>query len=335
MLCPSCRRDQAPESRFCEDCGVSLLPAAAPASPVSPDVCPECGAGPSEVDGDGFCARCGHQRVAPARNHLEVCLSPRLAGVSDRGKRHHRNEDFFALRADPAGDVLVVCDGISSTQTPDAASEAAALAACAVLSAGLRDAVADPRALMEDAVVAAHAAVRALPCSTAAEADGPPETTLVAALRRGRRLTVGWLGDSRAYHVGPGAVRQLTHDHSWVNEVVAAGKMSREEAEDSPNAHAITRSVGGRTTGPGATGDDPSLLDVELPAGPGWLVLCTDGLWNLTPEPLQLAELVRDPGGPDALAIARRLVEYACNRRGHDNITTAVLALEITGPGTV
>jgi serine/threonine protein phosphatase PrpC len=259
---------------------------------------------------------------------MEVCLSPRLAGVSDRGRRHHRNEDFLALTTEPAGDVLVVCDGISSTQTPDAASQAAAVAACAVLSTGLRDAVADPRALMEDAVAAAHAAVRALPSSTATEADGPPETTLVAALRRGRRLTVGWLGDSRAYHVGPGAVRQLTHDHSWVNEVVAAGKMSREEAEDSPNAHAITRSIGGPTTGPAATGDDPSLLDVELPAGPGWLVLCTDGLWNLTPEPVQLAELVRDPGVPDALEVARRLVAYACNRRGHDNITAAVLALE-------
>jgi serine/threonine protein phosphatase PrpC len=278
------------------------------------------------VDADGFCARCGHQRVAPPRDHLEVCLSPHLAGVSDRGKRHHRNEDFFALAATPVGDVLVVCDGISSTQAPDAASEAAAGAACAVLAAGLRDGAADPRALMEDAVGAAHAAVRALPFSPAA-ADGPPETTLVAAVRRGRRLTVGWLGDSRAYHVGPGAVRQLTHDHSWVNEVVAAGKLTRDQAEAAPQAHAITRSVGGPTTGPLVSGDDPSLLDVELPGGPGWLVLCTDGLWNLTPEPEQLAELVRADRGADALAVARRLVEYACARRGHDNITAAVLIL--------
>jgi serine/threonine protein phosphatase PrpC len=288
----------------------------------------------SEVDQDGFCARCGHQRVRPARDHLEVCLSRRLAGVSDRGRRHHRNEDFLALASYPAGDVLVVCDGISSTQAPDAASEAAAVAACEVLSAGLRNGMTDPRALMEDAVVAAHEAVRGLPFSTAAEADGPPETTLVAALRRGRRLTVGWLGDSRAYHVGPVEVRQLTHDHSWLNAVVAAGKMTRVEAEDSPLSHAITRSIGGPTSGPAASGDDPSLLDVELPAGPGWLILCTDGLWNLTPEPRQLAELLWDRGESDALEVARRLVDYACNRRGHDNITAAVLALEAAGLGT-
>jgi PPM family protein phosphatase len=325
VLCPSCGREQAPGGRFCEDCGASLVaPAAAPV--VHSDACPGCGAGSAEVDADGFCARCGHQRVAPARDHLEVCASPRLAGVSDRGKRHHRNEDFFALAANPTGDVLVVCDGISSTQAPDAAAEAAAGAACAVLAKGLSDGAADPRALMEDAVVAAHAAVRALPFSATA-ADGPPETTLVAALRRGRRLTVGWLGDSRAYHVGPGEVRQLTHDHSWVNEIVAAGKMTQDEAEASSKAHAITRSVGGPTTGPTASGDDPSLLDVELPSGPGWLVLCTDGLWNLTPEPAQLAELVRVGSGSDALTVARRLAEYACDRRGHDNITVAVLVL--------
>jgi serine/threonine protein phosphatase PrpC len=138
---------------------------------------------------------------------------------------------------------------------------------------------------------------------------------------------VGWLGDSRAYHVGSDEVRQLTHDHSWVNEVVAAGKMTLDEAESAPQAHSITRSVGGPTTGPTASGDDPSLLDVELPAGPGWLVLCTDGLWNLTPEPARLAELVRAGGECDALVVARRLVEYARDRRGHDNITAAVLVL--------
>ncbi|MDR3635425.1 MAG: protein phosphatase 2C domain-containing protein [Isosphaeraceae bacterium] len=335
MLCPSCRRDQAPGNRFCEDCGISLSAPALRAPSVDPNLCSGCGAGAAEVDGDGFCAHCGHQRVAPARDHLELCLSARLAGVTDRGKRHHRNEDFLALAEHPDGDVLVVCDGISSTQAPDDASEAAAVAACKVLSAGLGDSAADPRALMEDAVIAAHAAVRALPSSAAAGTEGPPETTLVAALRRGRRLTVGWLGDSRAYHVGRAKVRQLTQDHSWVNEVVATGKLTREEAEGSPNAHAITRSVGGPSTGPAASGDDPSLLDVELPAGPGWLVLCTDGLWNLTPEPAQLAELVGDQDRLDALSVARRLVAYACNRRGHDNITAAVLALESPGLGTV
>ena len=56
---------------------------------------------------------------------------------------------------------------------------------------------------------------------------------------------MGWLGDSRAYYIGPDASRQLTHDHSWVNEIVAAGRMTRAEAETAPLAHAITRSVGG------------------------------------------------------------------------------------------
>jgi serine/threonine protein phosphatase PrpC len=323
MNCPACGSGQSPESKFCEDCGTRLV-AAPPAAGVPP--CPECGAGPDAVDGDGFCARCGHERVAPAGDHVEVVVSPRLAGVSDRGNVHAHNEDALALASDPGGDVLVVCDGVSRSQHPAEAAQAAARAACAALIDGARSANGAGRAVMDRAIQAARAAVLAIPYSHT-DKDDPPEATIVAALRRGREITIGWVGDSRAYFINATGARQLTVDHSWVNEVVAAGEMTLEEALRAPEAHCITRTLGG-PTGPGATGDEPSFVAFDVPEGAGHFLLCTDGLWNYTSEPGQLTGLVRgQPNGADALAVARALVNFARSTRGHDNITVAVLAL--------
>jgi serine/threonine protein phosphatase PrpC len=313
VLCPVCGLDQPSDNRFCEDCGGRL--GGAPA-------CLECGAGPAELDADGFCRRCGHERVPPARDHLEIVLSPHLAGVSDRGRCHPRNDDYLALASDSAGDVLVVCDGVSNSARPDEAAAVAAATACAVLRENLRSG--DPIDL-EVALWAADAAVAAIPYTHAGALD-PPESTIVAAVRHGRTLTVGWLGDSRAYLITPHEAAQLTEDHSWLTEVVAAGELTLAEALQSPRAHAITRTLGGS-----ARGDEPSLRTCPVPDGPAHLLLCTDGLWNYTREPAQLAELVHGfAAGTDALGLARRLVDYARDRRGHDNITVALLALGVS-----
>jgi serine/threonine protein phosphatase PrpC len=321
MLCPTCNTEQPTGNRFCEDCGTRLTPEPPAPPPAVGPACPQCGAGPESVDPDGFCSRCGHERVAPARDHIEIAAAAHLAGVSDRGRKHHRNEDFFALASVADADALVVCDGVSSSQNADQASEAAANAAGAVLRNALTSRETAP-GLLHAAVRAAQKAVTELP-STSGSSSDPPETTIVAALRRGRRLTVAWIGDSRAYLVTANSVRLLTRDHSWVNDVIAAGRMTLAEALQAPQAHALTRTLGG----PEAVLDDrPEMVVLDLPES-GWLVLCTDGLWNYITVPAQLAELVRASApGHDALTIAQRLVRFACDRGGHDNITAAVLA---------
>jgi serine/threonine protein phosphatase PrpC len=253
---------------------------------------------------------------------MEVRAAPHLAGVSDRGRHHPRNEDYLALAAGAVAEVLVVCDGVSNSHDPAGASEAAALAACAALRAGLRPGILPAETDMAAAVEAARRAVLALPCPPGAAQD-PPETTLVAAVRRGRRLVLGWVGDSRAYLLGAGA-RLLTRDHSWVNEVVSAGLMTPAEAARAPQAHCITRSLGGR---PGADNDAPSLAALDLPEGPACLLLCSDGLWNCAAEPHRLADLVRRAPAPDALDVARILVDFALDAGGKDNITAAVMTL--------
>src|SRR5262249_42897168 len=160
--------------------------------------------------------------------------------------------------SEPAGDVLVVCDGVSNSARPDEAAAVAATTACAALQASLR---AGGAVALETAIRAADAAVGAIPFIRTG-AEDPPESTVVAAGRHGRTLSAGGLGDSRAYLTTPQGAAQLTEDPSWLTEVVAAGEMTLAEALQSPRAHAITRTLGGN-----ARGDEPSLRTCPLPDG--------------------------------------------------------------------
>jgi serine/threonine protein phosphatase PrpC len=306
-----CDCDQPAGNRFCEDCGARLdRPAAGPA-------CSQCGAG--AVGPDGYCGRCG---VGRSDRRTEEVVAAALAAASDRGKRHATNEDAFALASDPAGDILVVCDGVSSSQTPAAAARTGCAAARDFLLAALRDGIADDAAALAAALDSAHDAVAGLPFDASADPD-PPEATIVAAVRCGRRVAVGWLGDSRAYYVTPEVARQLTADHSWLREEVEAGEITAEEGLRSPLAHAVTRTLGGP-----AGRDEPEVRAFDLPPGPGLLLLCSDGLWAAFPDVAVFArEVWRLAADGDARAVVRGLVEAAVARYGRDNATAAVLLL--------
>ncbi len=290
--------------------------------------CPTCGV--EQPQGHKFCEECGASLRAPptpaaSRDRMEVVAAPHLAGVTDRGKHHPHNDDFLALVAHARGDVLVVCDGVSSSQTAARAAELGARAACASLVEALTSGAPAGLELVKGALSKAEAAVRELPYNASLPGE-PPETTIVAALRHGGRLYLGWLGDSRAYLIGPGSARQLTEDHSWINEVVAAGEMTPAEAARAPEAACITRTLGGRSKA-----DEPGLLSLDLPEGPALLLLCTDGLWNYLAGPERLAELVRTPAARGALAVAHALIAHVLAQRAHDNVTAAVLALPNPG----
>jgi serine/threonine protein phosphatase PrpC len=138
----------------------------------------------------------------------------------------------------------------------------------------------------------------------------------------GGQVTAGWVGDSRAYWIGTDGAWQLTRDHSWRNDVVSAGKLTAEEAERHPQAHAITRWLGADA------GENAEAGTTRFPLRPsGMLLLCTDGLWNYAATPEAMAEAVRKSraSGADALAVARNLAEFANAQGGHDNVTAVVL----------
>ncbi len=311
MQCLKCGTTVQVGDRFCEECGTSLI--------AKSTGCEKCGAPTEAIDTDGFCSHCGFRQDNRQNERLEIILSPNLAGVSDRGFRHHRNEDYVACArvAHRNAYVLVVCDGVSSSESPELAAKAAAESACRALAAAVEMPNIVSHDTMNTAITEAMSSVCAIPYTRITGVD-PPSTTIVAALVVERTATIGWLGDSRAYWISPNGSRQLTRDDSWLQEAVSSGEMSEAEAIKSPQAHAITRWLG-----VDAINVEPSIVNFHLP-GFGYLLLCTDGLWNYTTNHTQIDTLVKSDADP--ATIARSLVEFALQSGGHDNITVAVLS---------
>ncbi|MGW0628062.1 PP2C family serine/threonine-protein phosphatase [Streptomyces sp. NPDC002758] len=301
-------------------------------------MCVACRSG--RVDSDGYCENCGHAQPRE-RDHMEQESGP-VAAVSDRGLRHHRNEDAFAVghTTQPDGSpvaLAVVCDGVSSATRPDEASLAASRAASEALLAALPRGT-HPQQAMHEAIVAASDAVNAL-AEEPAEArehsphQNAPACTIVGAVVTAGLLVVGWVGDSRAYWVpvdrSSPPVR-LTEDDSWAAQMVAAGLMSEAEAYADERAHAIT----------GWLGADAYELEPHTasfkPDRPGVVVVCTDGLWNYAESAEEMAEVLPLDAAARPLHSAQVLVGHALDGGGHDNVTVALVPFPApqTGAGS-
>ncbi|MHC5597079.1 MAG: PP2C family serine/threonine-protein phosphatase [Nostoc sp.] len=318
MQCMNCGASMLASDKFCEECGIPLT---ASKPPTSTKGCEKCGAGIEAIDAEGYCSNCGFRQESRERNRLEVIVNSELAGVSDRGLKHHSNQDFLALQhiTDSQTNILVVCDGVSSSAQADLAAQTAAQSVCLALTNAYQEK--NLNAAIKSAFALASASVSDLTYTKNFNSD-PPSTTIVAAIVQNGTATIGWLGDSRAYWISAHSCQQLTQDNSWLTEVVAAGEMTLAEAIKSPNAHAITRWLGADAV----ENAEPSIVNFTIP-GSGNLILCTDGLWNYLSEAADLGNLVQRSLNTDAVSISRTLVEFALNRGGHDNITVAVLRL--------
>jgi serine/threonine protein phosphatase PrpC len=320
-VCFACGEPVGAADSFCESCGAELAPlSVSDGQGGGPSACEYCAS--SHISADGYCDSCG-RRARSGRDHEEVDLGM-VAGLTDRGLRHHRNEDAMALAtADTATGptvVAVVCDGVSSSVHPDEASLAAVRAAARVLLTAVRTGT-DLLAASPAAVRAAVAAVAGLPGLAGLPGD-PPSATFVSAVLDGEAAIVCWLGDSRAYWLaaGPGsAAQQLTRDDSVAEEMVAAGVLSEADALASAQGHVVTRWIGADLTDPA-----PHVVRFE-PPGAGALLLCSDGLWNYQPEAAKLAGLALPAALTDPLGAVRTLVSFALDAGGTDNVT-AVLA---------
>ena len=322
--CPSCSTTVDDRERFCEACGAALspgdpeVPTAATAAPATADptaataapatadaeaadaeaaVCSACG---GAVAADGYCETCGARAVIP-RDHVVEQPAPWVAAVCDRGVRHARNEDAVATAADPepgSRAVLVVCDGVSSSIDPDVASLAAARAARDVLAAshprGLGTASSRVALITSTLAKATDAASAAVLAATAEGSLSPASCTLVAAVLDGALLVVGWVGDSRAYWLpDDGAAsaadgrRLLRGRADRPRGAPARGRERPARARDHPLA---------RRGRPATTRRGRSSLDLTTP---GWVLVCSDGLWNYCSE-------AHDLGAPGASTRPRR-----------------------------
>jgi serine/threonine protein phosphatase PrpC len=319
--CPSCGAPVGARDSFCESCGTELTPPMISAGPPGYEAeCPVCSvdpqAAPSVIAADGYCESCG-RKVPSGRDHSELDLGL-VAGVTDRGLRHTRNEDAMALAtADtPSGPVAiaVVCDGVSTSPRPDDASLAAAQASVRTLLTSVRRGE-DPVDASLAAVYSAHHALAMIGSPGAA-----PSATYVSAVIGRHAVTVCWLGDSRAYWLstGPDAIR-LSTDDSLAEDLVARGEMGEVEALASPQAHVITRWLGADLAEP-----EPHVVRFEPPR-PGVVLVCSDGLWNYRPEAAGLAELALPAAFADPLGTSAELVKFALDAGGMDNITVVLV----------
>ncbi|MEV7869014.1 protein phosphatase 2C domain-containing protein [Streptomyces sp. NPDC088124] len=306
----------------------------AAAAPAGVKICVACRAG--RVDTDGYCENCGHAQPRE-RDHMEQELCS-VAAVSDRGLRHHRNEDAFAVSSAALPDgspavVAVVCDGVSSATRPDEASAAASSSANESLLGALERGT-HPQQAMHDAIVAAAESVNSLAGSVPTEHEhhhqNAPACTIVGAVVANGLLVIGWIGDSRAYWVpddrgGPPA--RLTEDDSWAAQMVAAGLMSEAEAYADERAHAIT----------GWLGADAYELEPHTasfkPDRPGVVVVCTDGLWNYAEGADEMARALPADAAERPLHAAQVLVGHALDGGGHDNVTVAVVPFAVPPQG--
>jgi PPM family protein phosphatase len=283
-------------------------------------VCAGCGAAGDPAG--GWCDECG-RRLSAGRDRAELVLDG-VAAVTDRARRR-TNEDAVAIgRAGPVR-VAVVCDGISSARRADTAATEAAEAGVTALLAALAGGSDGPAATRHAAAVAAKAAAGT---GRAEDGDAPPGCTYVSAVLAADGVTVGWIGDSRAYWIGAdGDARQLTVDDSPA-AIRAAGRTVPDGLMDAdPLSRALVRWLG-------ADADEVAAQVVRVPPGPaGLVIVCSDGLSHYLPGAADLAAAVARHPGATPLGLAAELTSLAISAGGHDNIAVAVLPVAAARAG--
>ncbi|MGH9774668.1 MAG: Stp1/IreP family PP2C-type Ser/Thr phosphatase [Candidatus Acidiferrales bacterium] len=142
-------------------------------------------------------------------------------------------------------------------------------------------------------------------------------STVLAAWIEGSRLSLVHVGDSRAYLFRSGALEHLTTDHSLVAEQVRTGTLTPEQADSSILQSVLLRALGTREQVE-VDANEFMLISEDV------LLLCTDGLTRMVPDPAIASTVLNSPRPQDA---ADRLVEQAKQRGGEDNVTVIVLRI--------
>jgi len=237
-------------------------------------------------------------------------MSPsRSAAISDPGRKRRRNEDAFVRRPP----LFAVADGMGGAQAGEVASR---LAAAAVQESVRSDGAPEEHV----AALIQEANLRVYTRSNEDESVSGMGTTMTVALVHDRGVTIGHVGDSRAYLIRNGKLEQLTEDHSLVSELVRSGKLSPEEAESHPHRSVITRVLG--------TEPDVDVDTFSVRTEPDDLfLLCSDGLTSMVDD-REILELV-DRNRSDLDKALKELVRAANRSGGEDNIT--VVCFEVGG----
>lgn len=280
-----------------------------------------CEDGKSSPDADGYCENCGllckpklnKANQDNSRNHFEISCTPNLALVSNIGLQHGENQDFGNVLIKGENIVIVVSDGVSASAGAAFASTTAVNTVCSLLLEYSEHS--DPKGVMINAIEAANTEIKkkqnteSLPMSA--------ECTIVAALVVNNTVTIGWVGDSRAYLISDKDIK-LTIDDSWVEEAVTAGIMSRMEALKDKNVHCITQSLGMSNQDV-----DIHITQTEIEKNQ-LLLLCSDGLWNCFEKDNDFINHINEYKCENLLGLCNSFVDKANLLGSDDDITVAI-----------
>ena len=242
-----------------------------------------------------------------------------VGAKTDRGLKRVKNEDSFLVKA---GDcIFAVADGVGGNNSGEVASTFAADEISKYIDSFALPPSGDTEALKEffgKCIVDVNS--RVLNLSSSNEDYSGMATTLVMLYidRYSRKAYFLNIGDSRAYILRGKTFKQITEDHTYVNSLVKAGLISKEEAEHHENKNMITKAIGAEYR------IEPDFFITEIVPG-DVILLCTDGLYGEVSENEIVEEL---KSGGTMETVCESLVEKALNHGGNDNIT--VITVKVT-----
>ena len=222
------------------------------------------------------------------------------------------NQDYYFATDTNLGNLpnlFIVADGMGGHKAGDYASRHTIERVVASIS---RNSSEEPVTIIQEAISKANELLVAE--SNEDETKSGMGTTLVIATLVGDKLIVANVGDSRLYVISD-MVRQITRDHSLVDEMVRLGELNPSEARSHPDKNIITRAIGAQKN------VKADFFEVEL-AKDDYVLMCTDGLTNMVRDE-EILDIVRSEKEPEA--IAHKLVRMANNNGGRDNITVTII----------
>jgi len=254
----------------------------------------------------------------PTSQQHSLSLAVSVGVETHVGKLRTENQDRVTRAATPFGDLFVVADGVGGYKGGAQAAQSTVEGFVDFLSSHgnleLRDA-------LQQAV--RHISAGLLQRSTSDQSFRGMGSTVVLCIIRGNRATYAHAGDSRAYLVRGGHLRQLTRDHSVMERLVSQGMLAPAEARQHPDASVLTRALGQSA--------DISLDIGELELLPNdCLLLCSDGLWGYAQESEIEAVVTSTNLSPSGVATA--ILNLALEGGGGDNISVQFLRFSAIVP---
>ena len=233
-------------------------------------------------------------------------------GITDCGLVRTMNQDCYASCELDHGILAVVCDGMGGAKSGNVASQ---MAVDRFVNAIQESTMEEPAAVLNQALDEANDAVRRRSLEDA-NCAGMGTTLVAAYLQSDLHGFVLNVGDSRGYQIGASGIRQITRDHSLVQEMVRLGELRPEEARNHPDKNIITRALGAREN------INIDFFDLKLEED-SQILMCSDGLSNMLTDEQMQEILASDK---DIGAKAGDLILGANRNGGKDNI--AVILIE-------